>query len=321
MVGRGVLTAPPGRPHNPAARWGQTRPTGEGFFFVSPCGCCDRPGGTFDNSPALECWVGGRESSKSRQGRPRRGGGVSVVPGGTWLIPTPDPALKCWAIFGRPCGTAPTRTHRGNKLRDRFPHGRRRLRQHGRAADRAGSSPRAGVFGKVSGDGRAGRQPGPTGLAPAGSAPALACGFPRPRGKPGWHERARRFPNLAVEPDARCDCGELMCSVYHGGCSVYWRDDVPNCQGLADLIFCVAITVNSIRSAQRLSFRVFCRFFALCRGVQTIYRDTGTAVAPALNSSEPLPLPANTRRKPTLWSRVPGGIRKRQEDNRSAGVP
>ncbi len=30
LVGRGVLTAPPGHPHGPAARWGQTRPTREG---------------------------------------------------------------------------------------------------------------------------------------------------------------------------------------------------------------------------------------------------------------------------------------------------
>ena len=31
--------------------------------------------------------------------------------------PAAHPALKCWAIFGRPCGTAPTRTDRCKKLR------------------------------------------------------------------------------------------------------------------------------------------------------------------------------------------------------------
>ena len=29
-------------------------------------------------------------------------------PSGTWCLPTPDPALKCWAIVSRPSGTAAT---------------------------------------------------------------------------------------------------------------------------------------------------------------------------------------------------------------------
>ena len=38
-----------------------------------------------------------------------------------------------------------------------------------------------------------------------GSAPALGCGFPRPRGKPAWHEAAESFHELAARPDAGCE--------------------------------------------------------------------------------------------------------------------
>ena len=38
-----------------------------------------------------------------------------------------------------------------------------------------------------------------------GSTPALGCGFPRPRGKPGWHEVARTVHDLGARPEAGCE--------------------------------------------------------------------------------------------------------------------
>ena len=38
-----------------------------------------------------------------------------------------------------------------------------------------------------------------------GSAPALGCRFPRPRGKPVWHENVRIFHAGCAEPEARCE--------------------------------------------------------------------------------------------------------------------
>ena len=42
---------------------------------------------------------------------------TSFVPNGTFRFLAAHPALKCWAIFGRPRGTEPTRTDRCKKLR------------------------------------------------------------------------------------------------------------------------------------------------------------------------------------------------------------
>ena len=38
-----------------------------------------------------------------------------------------------------------------------------------------------------------------------GSAPALGCRFPRPRGKPVWHEIVRTFQDVCAEPAAGCE--------------------------------------------------------------------------------------------------------------------
>ena len=68
-----------------------------------------RPAGTTENSPALECWVRGDSTRKSRRddrvsGKLGRLGLPSLS--GLGASPSPDPALKCWAIFKCPCGTA-----------------------------------------------------------------------------------------------------------------------------------------------------------------------------------------------------------------------
>ena len=66
------------------------------------------PGGTGENSPALQCWVSDGGSTKSRQGRPTQPADASVVPAGLAGDITASPALKCWAILSRPSGTART---------------------------------------------------------------------------------------------------------------------------------------------------------------------------------------------------------------------
>ena len=38
-----------------------------------------------------------------------------------------------------------------------------------------------------------------------GSAPALGCSFPRPRGKPAWHAIVRNFHAVGAEPEAGCE--------------------------------------------------------------------------------------------------------------------
>ena len=38
-----------------------------------------------------------------------------------------------------------------------------------------------------------------------GSAPALGCRFPRPRGKPAWHESVRNLHDGCAEPEAGCE--------------------------------------------------------------------------------------------------------------------
>ena len=79
---------------------------GAAQFFAATRHGFGRPGGTTENSPALECWVRGDATHKSRRddrvigklGRPSLAGLGSS--------PIADPALKCWAIFTCPCGTA-----------------------------------------------------------------------------------------------------------------------------------------------------------------------------------------------------------------------
>ena len=61
-----------------------------------------------DNSPAFQRWVWSAVPNKSRQGRQKPDGSFqnSAVRGGTWRVVWPPfPALKRWAILGRPCGT------------------------------------------------------------------------------------------------------------------------------------------------------------------------------------------------------------------------
>ena len=75
------------------------------------------PGGTLENSPALQCWVSGGGRTKSRQGRPTPLADASAVPAGLAGGIAAYPALKCWAILGRPSGTAKTVPRRCKKLR------------------------------------------------------------------------------------------------------------------------------------------------------------------------------------------------------------
>ncbi len=59
------------------------------------------PLGTSENSPALQCWemVERNSQSPARDDRSKR----SVVPSGTSMVKLfRIPALKCWAILGRP---------------------------------------------------------------------------------------------------------------------------------------------------------------------------------------------------------------------------
>ena len=72
---------------------------------------------TADNSPALQCWVGcGGELSPVRDDR---NGSPTPLSSLTGLSdsPTAHPALKCWAIVDRPCGTAARPTDRCKILR------------------------------------------------------------------------------------------------------------------------------------------------------------------------------------------------------------
>ena len=75
------------------------------------------PGGTFENSPALQCWVSDGGRTKSRQGRPPQPAADSAVPAGRARLIAAHPALKCWAILSRPSGTARTVRRHCNKLR------------------------------------------------------------------------------------------------------------------------------------------------------------------------------------------------------------
>jgi hypothetical protein len=73
-----------------------------------------RPGGTFDNSPAIHRWVpGDHHLMRVPEGRltavypgPGRPPLPSAVPPGlVYVIATPDPAINRWAIVGCPSGT------------------------------------------------------------------------------------------------------------------------------------------------------------------------------------------------------------------------
>ena len=65
-----------------------------------------------ENSPALQCWVRvGEEPSPvgdERKVAPTPLSSLTGLSGST----TANPALRCWAIFGRPCGTVPTESSR-----------------------------------------------------------------------------------------------------------------------------------------------------------------------------------------------------------------
>ena len=80
------------------------RPTGASQFSATIGARWRSPAGTTENCPTLQCWVYGRETGKSRQGRQRHRRDVSVVPAGTRCATDADPALKCWAIVFRPLG-------------------------------------------------------------------------------------------------------------------------------------------------------------------------------------------------------------------------
>ncbi len=65
-----------------------------------------------ENSPALECWV--RAGEEPSPGRDERNFAPTPLSSLTGLSDstTANPALKCWAIFGRSCGTPPTQSSR-----------------------------------------------------------------------------------------------------------------------------------------------------------------------------------------------------------------
>ena len=71
-----------------------------------------------ENSPALQCWV----LAQSIPSPVRDDRSVGTTPlsslSGLGLLPAANPALKCWAIFGRPCGT-------GGSEHDTFGHAAR----------------------------------------------------------------------------------------------------------------------------------------------------------------------------------------------------
>ena len=59
-----------------------------------------------ENSPALQCWVW--IAGEASPGRDDRSVGKSTLLSslaGLFAVGTSYPALKCWAILGRPCGT------------------------------------------------------------------------------------------------------------------------------------------------------------------------------------------------------------------------
>ncbi len=114
-----VRNLSPNRPNAHSLQY-RGRARGSAVQFLATMGSLDRgPRGTTENSPVLECWVWGRETGKSRQGRQKRGRGISVVPAGTWLAPTPtrpgsagmlSAALRSTA---RSCAPAPAPPRRG----------------------------------------------------------------------------------------------------------------------------------------------------------------------------------------------------------------
>ena len=74
-----------------------------------------------DNSPALQCWVRVRGiPSPGRDDRNVAPIALSSLTGLTGFR-TVHPALKCWAIFSRPCGPVPPRTDRCRELRCALP--------------------------------------------------------------------------------------------------------------------------------------------------------------------------------------------------------
>ena len=112
------MPAPPaGRRRQPSCQKPSCAPAVgrmSGFCNTQPHSC--GPGGTLENSPALQCWVSDGGRTKSRQGRPTPRANDSVVPAGLADGIAAYPALKCWAILSRPCGTAKTVPHRCKKL-------------------------------------------------------------------------------------------------------------------------------------------------------------------------------------------------------------
>ena len=96
-------------PPPPQSRYGSLPSRGASQFLAAMRHGFGRPGGTTENSPALECWVRGAPTRKSR--RDDRVSGKLGRPSlsGLGSSPIADPALKCWAIAGRPCGTTPRR--------------------------------------------------------------------------------------------------------------------------------------------------------------------------------------------------------------------
>ena len=93
------------------------RPLGRNSVY---CTCLVPRASPPDDRPLPNTSVLGprRWRTKSRQGRkqPCAVSPPSSLPGLS-SSPAANPALKCWAIFGRPCGTEPTRTDRCQKLR------------------------------------------------------------------------------------------------------------------------------------------------------------------------------------------------------------
>ena len=120
-------TGPSGhRPDTPFPRVIIDLPNSGGFGEWSHCrgGCAEYGGLTrwlaqraAENSPARQCWVGiGGGPSPVRDDRniaPTLLSSLTGVSGS----PAANPALKCWAVFSRPCGTAPTRADRCKQSR------------------------------------------------------------------------------------------------------------------------------------------------------------------------------------------------------------
>ena len=89
------------------------------FCNTKPNSC--GPGGTLENSPALQCWVSDGGRTKSRQGRTALPADDSAVPAGLVRLTAAHPALKCWAILSRPSGTARTVRRHGMTRRCAHP--------------------------------------------------------------------------------------------------------------------------------------------------------------------------------------------------------